>query len=344
MARRRIGILLYGSGERERDVFAEEKYRFLAERMMERGWEVATLVYHDARQAEIAARAGECDALLVWINPIEPGLDRAGLDAFLRRMAAAGVLVSAHPDTILRIGTKDILVTSQPLGWSVEARRLASLEEFAARFPSTVRREGVRVLKRSRGNGGQGVWKITARPDGSFEILSASRGSATEIMTEETLLFHFSAHVYEPGGHLIDQQWVGSIRRGMVRAYLCGSRVAGFGYQEINALCPATAGAGSTVRAPSARHYYTEDCFLFQGLRARLEQDWVPGLLRLTQLNPDELPLLWDADFFFGEPPAPEFILCEINASCVSPFPESAVGPIITELARRLDSAARLRR
>ena len=50
----------------------------------------------------------------------------------------------------------------------------------------------------------------------------------------------------------------------------------------------------------------------------------------------DDLPLLWDVDFFLGDPPRSEYLLCEINASCVSPFPESAITPLIAELEQRL--------
>jgi hypothetical protein len=122
----------------------------------------------------------------------------------------------------------------------------------------------------------------------------------------------------------------------MVRAYLCGAKVAGFGYQEIVALHPVTPQDDFTRQQPSRRYYYTEDCILFQRLRVLLETEWIPALQKLRKLPDDELPLLWDVDFFFGEAPDPAFILCEINVSCVSPFPESAISPLIAELGRRL--------
>jgi hypothetical protein len=123
----------------------------------------------------------------------------------------------------------------------------------------------------------------------------------------------------------------------MVRAYLCGTKVVGFGYQEINALFPVTQNDDFTRRQPSRRYYFTEECFLFQRLRRSLEDSWIPTLLRHFQMHPDDLPLIWDADFFFGESSDREFLLCEINASCVSPFPESAITPMIRELKRRLN-------
>lgn len=330
-----IGILLFDSGGAPRNAATEEKYRLLAERMVLANWRVKTLGYHEDRQQTVRSEALQCDALLVWINPIEPGLDRPRLDSFLRELAGQGLLVSAHPDAILQIGTKDVLVATQSLNWSIEACAYRSLAEFRTQFPATARRDGIRVLKQYRGNGGDGVWKVTAIGNKAYEVMSATRHAPAETMSETQLLSFFDAAVFARGSHLIDQRWVPTLPRGMVRAYLCGARVAGFGYQEINTLYPATPHDDFTRQQPSKRHYYTEDCHLFQNLRRRLEDEWVAGLCTCVGIKPDDLPLLWDADFLLGDPPQ-EYLLCEINASCVSPFPDSAITPLIRELDRRL--------
>lgn len=330
-----IGILLYDSGGPARNVLTEDKYRLLAERLVLAGWQVRTLGYRSDRHEPLQHKALRCDALLVWINPIEPGLDRAALDSFLRALAGKGLLVSAHPDAMLKIGTKDVLVATQSLSWSVEACAYRSGEEFGAQFPVRIRRDGTRVLKQYRGNSGDGVWKVTAAGDGTYEVKPAVRGAPARVMSEAQLRDFFDTEVFVRGSHLIDQQWVPTLPRGMVRAYLCGNKVAGFGYQEINALYPAAPDEDFTRQQPSRRHYYTEQCHLFQNLRQRLESEWVPGLCACTGIAPADLPLLWDADFLLGDPPR-EYLLCEINASCVSPFPESAVTPLIAEIRRRL--------
>ena len=336
MSGRIIGILLYGTDAQARDVFAEDKYRLLAEKMVERQWEVRTLTYHDSRREALRREARACDAVLVWINPFEPQLDRSALDSFLSELAGTGVLVSAHPDTILRIGTKDVLVATQALSWSVDTRAYRSAAEFRTQFTARVRRERTRVLKQYRGHSGHGVWKVTTVSPETFEVQPASRGEPARELNEDALNAFFETEVFTRGSHLVDQRWVVSMDRGMVRAYLCGTNVTGFGYQEIVALHPNAPGDDFTRCQPSRRYYYTENCFLFQRLRERLEKEWIPDLQRLMALRAEELPLLWDADFFLGDPPAPEFLLCEINASCVSPFPESAITPLIAELGRRL--------
>jgi hypothetical protein len=337
-----IGLLLYGTDAQPRQALTEEKYRLLVEKMIEQRWDVRTISYHDSRRDAVDHEARQCDALLVWINPAEPGLDRAALDTLLRDLAAGGVLVSAHPDAILRIGTKDVLATTQSIGWSVDAVTHRSFAEFRDRYPAMVRRDGARVLKQHRGHSGRGVWKVTALPAGTFELRHAARGESPREVDERTLLSFFEAEVFARGSHLVDQRWVATMDRGMVRAYLCGSRLAGFGYQEIVALHPATPDDDFTRQQPSRRHYYTQDCHLFQGLRDQLEREWIPALQALTTMRDEDFPLLWDADFFLGDECDSMYVLCEVNASCVSPFPDSAVSPLIAELERRLLARERL--
>ena len=65
------------------------------------------------------------------------------------------------------------------------------------------------------------------------------------------------------------------------------------------------------------------------------------GVVRLTAseiMGAEALPAIWDADFLRGpRTPAGDdtWVLCEINASCVSPFPDTAAEAIAeTALAR----------
>ena len=61
------------------------------------------------------------DGVLVWVNPLQDGLKtRAVLDPLLRDVAARGPWVSAHPDTILKMGTKEVLYRTRDLGWGMD--------------------------------------------------------------------------------------------------------------------------------------------------------------------------------------------------------------------------------
>jgi hypothetical protein len=124
--------------------------------------------------------------------------------------------------------------------------------------------------------------------------------------------------------------WQPRLAEGMVRAYLVGQRVAGFGCQAINALCPGA--PGQEPPQPGPRLYHDADLPQYQGLRQRLESEWIAQLADCVGLPRDQLPLLWDCDFLLGEhAPGTEerYVLCEINVSSVSPFPPSAIEPIV---------------
>jgi hypothetical protein len=64
------------------------------------------------------ARGGrlQLDGVLVWINPIQDGANRASLDELLRDVSERGMWVSAHPDVIAKVGTKEVLYRTRGLG------------------------------------------------------------------------------------------------------------------------------------------------------------------------------------------------------------------------------------
>src|SRR5688572_11115980 len=74
--------------------------------------------YDEAREVEVRAQLLACDAALVFVNPVQDGRRRDGLNAILDEAAAAGVLVSARPDVIARMGVKSVLWRTRELGWS----------------------------------------------------------------------------------------------------------------------------------------------------------------------------------------------------------------------------------
>jgi hypothetical protein len=76
---------------------------------------VEPAIYHDDFCDEVREQLMKVDGILVWVNPIEGGRNRSVLDVMLREVAAAGVFVSAHPDVILKLGTKEVLYRTSNL-------------------------------------------------------------------------------------------------------------------------------------------------------------------------------------------------------------------------------------
>ena len=188
------------------------------------------------------------------------------------------------------------------------------------------------VLKQFRGNGGDGVFKVRAM-ERDILVLHAKRGAVEETMDANTFFNYFSRY-FAGRGPILNQEWNDNIANGMVRCYMSGRLVAGFGYQEINALY-----AQDGPVAPGRRFYFTEQCALFGDLRMLMEERWIDQLLEVSDLKAEKLPVIWDADFFINSmvPDSPgRYTLCEINVSSVSPFPESAIGFIVNSVQSRL--------
>ncbi len=124
--------------------------------------------------------------MLVWCNPIEGGRRRDRLDAILREASDAGVFVSAHPDTILSMGTKDVLVQTRDLPFGSDVHRVDTLQQLRAELPQRLG-GGARVLKQHRGHSGIGVWRVefagAAGDTTRLQLRHAQRGSDATVST-----------------------------------------------------------------------------------------------------------------------------------------------------------------
>jgi hypothetical protein len=327
--------LLYPGDRATRDRAAPSESRFAAvfQALADAGVEAEPAVYHDDFATEVEAQLQHVDLVQVWCNPIQDGHRRDRLDALLSRVAATGVQVSAHPDAILKLGTKDVLVDTRDLPFGSDAHRVDTLQQLEAELPLRLA-AGPRVLKQHRGHSGMGVWRVellNGLDTLMLRVRHAQRGSEDETIDLPTLLKKM-AEYFEPanGGHMVDQAWQPRLAEGMVRAYLVEDKVTGFGHQAVNALIPSQAD-GAVVQA-GPRLYHGPDLPRFQHLKRLLETSWVEMLRERVALPREQLPLLWDCDFMLGEPNGSaedRYVLCEINVSSVSPFPPSSIAPLV---------------
>jgi hypothetical protein len=331
----RLALLYPGDrAMRDRADPRESRFALVFEALRAAGVAAEPAVYHDNFADEVRAQLLQTMGVLVWHNPIEGGRTRTVLDTMLREVAGQGVFVSAHPDTILRLGTKDVLLAVRDLPFGSDALRVGSVAQLRAELPARLAR-GARVLKQHRGHSGIGVWRVEARADGRVALQHAQRGAVAELVDFETVVQRLSPY-FDGGAHMIDQAWQPRLAEGMTRAYLVRDRVAGFGHQAVNALYPARDGAAPPP--PGPRLYSGADDERFQLLRQRLEGGWVSQLCESTGTAARDLPLLWDADFLLGEGEQ-SHVLCEVNASSVSPFPESAITPLVRATLHTLAGA-----
>lgn len=332
----RVAILWRGT-QTERSAATLESGRFAgaAAALRAAGLAVEPCVYAEEFAPEVEATLARMDAVLVWVNPIQDGRDRSDLDPMLRRLAEQGVLVSAHPDAILAMGTKEVLYQTRALPFGSDVRLYRDLDALRAFLPSRLA-GATRVLKQNRGHSGIGIWLVEpVEPqhpsdlDMKLRVREAPRDSKPEVVALRDFVARCAPY-FANGGIMVDQPYVARLPEGMIRCYLIGTRIGGFGHQAINALLD---------QPPGPRLYSGPDDPRFQHLRRLMEQQWV-GLLRETLgLAPESLPVLWDVDFLLGPKTADgqdSYVLCEINVSSVSPFPESAYPLLAEETLRRL--------
>lgn len=333
-----IALMIYGVPGSDRNVFKEEKYKKLAAYLIEQGFIVDSVLYHDSISNQLEKELLKYQAILVWVNPIEQGNDRKVLDALLENLSLQGCFVSAHPHTILKMGTKEILYLTRTAEFGSDVKLYRSFSEFKQRFLQEGEQPKIRILKQYRGNGGNGVFKVDATlvNDDAIIVTHATNGDREEQVTIAEFFNSFEVY-FNKDGRLIDQVWNPNIINGMVRCYLSGIKVAGFGYQEINALYPVINGV---YKKPSQRFYFSEDCKMFQDLKTIMETSWISRLQDATGIKTEMLPVIWDADFFINkinsDNPNEKYTLCEINVSSVSPFPESAIVHIANNLRQRV--------
>ena len=340
--RRTVAILSRGDAAARRDATAQNS-RFVRvfEALAAVGIEARPIIYDETFADAVRDELLAADGVLVWVDPIHQGKTRAALDPLLREVATRGPWVSAHPDAILKMGVKDVLYRTRHLGWGADTHRHDSAKTFRAEFPPRLRAAGPRVIKQNRGNGGQGVWKVEALPeaDRMVRVLHALRGSQPEEISLEAFIARCEPY-FEWGGCIIDQAFQPRLPEGMIRCYMSGSKVAGFGQQLIKALIPPPPeGPDSPDAQPGPRIMHGPDAPPFQRLRQSMETEWTPRMMETLGVDESSLPVIWDADFLFGPRDAngaDTYVLCEINVSSCFAIPDEAPAAIARTVKARM--------
>ena len=372
----RVAVVFRVEADAVRDAHLSPRLEPMAQALVAAGFEVAPVPYAAGHEAEVGRRLLDVDGVLVWADPLSENGTRAGLDRVLRQAETLGVWVGSRPDVIDRIGTKDVLVTTRNLGWGSDTHRYTDTAQLRLEFPTRLAADGSRVLKATRGNGGRTVWKVSlpagpaagglAVPEMGTEVLvqharsrdgSVMRMSLAGLFEEVAAAGAFAGWAADgptatAAGSVVDQEFIPSVTRGIIRCYLVGAAVAGFGRQypagvEPDGPLDVVAGTESPPEAvmglPASKTMYPPDEPAFADLRRLLETDWVPGMANVLGLAADDLPALWDIDLFIANPAKDargrRFVLCEVNASSVTPsppvVPAQVARHVFNALARR---------
>ncbi|WP_051390160.1 Cj0069 family protein [Bradyrhizobium sp. Ec3.3] len=219
------------------------------------------------------------------------------------------------------------------MSWGCDTALYQTAEAMRAELPPRLG-AGPRVIKRNRGNGGQGVWKVEALAGPMVSVLDATKDTSEGIALDE---FLDRCIEYFEDGNVIDQPFQARLSEGVMRCYMAGDRCAGFGHHKVKALV-----ASPAARAEAGPRLYTSNADpRFQRLRRLMEDEWTPQLTSLLDIPRRDLPIIWDADFMLGPPSTDgtdSYVLGEINVSSVFPIPDEAPAEIASRVADRLQS------
>ncbi len=338
----RVAILWHGDRE-SRDSATAENNRFspVFKEFEKHGYIAEPAVYNDAFVDEVQQQLREVDGVLVWVNPIQDGSNRTILDEMLRDVASQGVFVSTHPDIIVKLGTKEVLFQTREMGWGGDIYLYKTVEELREHLPARLESGESRVLKQNRGNGGNGVWRVELvegilENNPTIRVLHAQRNSTEKQMTLSEFIRQCEPY-FAGDGQMVDQPFHSPIPDGMVRCYMSQNQVVGFGHQYVTAL--RWPEPSSAPLEPKPRIYYPATEPDFQVLKTKMETEWLVQLQELLSIKTESLPIIWDADFLYGPKTAvgeETYVLCEINVSSVSPYPESAVPYFVKNTVQRI--------
>jgi hypothetical protein len=309
------------------------------------------VVYSDDAIEDMRHQLMALSAILVWVNPIQDGANRTQLDTLLREVSASGVWVSAHPNVIQQMGTKEVLFRTRGLGWGSDTDLYSTTEDFHQRFPVRLGQDRVRVLKQSRGNGGNGVWKVewigfrndSPETPSSDSLVRVQHAQATDGATEQVRLGEFMKRCgmyFARSGCLVDQPFQQRLAEGMIRCYFVHDEVVGFCQQwPLGLMDLAPEGERSPAASPTASVMEGPDTAAYQSLKAKVVLEWMPQMKAVLDIDTLDLPVIWDADFLYGPKSGTggnTYVLCEINVSAVWPFPEEASEKIVEATVARL--------
>src|SRR5215813_3852860 len=132
----RIAILWRGDVAARRCASPDtSRFKAIFAALADVGVDAEPLVYEDDVVDAVRAELAALDGVLVWVNPIHEERNRAALDALLRDVAARGVWVSAHPDVIVKMGTKEVLHRTRTMSWGCDTVLYQTPEAMRSELP-----------------------------------------------------------------------------------------------------------------------------------------------------------------------------------------------------------------
>ncbi|KAA8498646.1 hypothetical protein FVE85_6231 [Porphyridium purpureum] len=289
------------------------------------GWDAQVVKFYDGREAELfASISSTADAYISRVDPgewINFSLDR--YLAFLQKLLDANIAGFPTPREMHEFGSKRTLLQLDKLPFSAGDTVLyTNAAQLRSEFPRSLL-TGKRVLKRSGGAMGHGIWLVELAEqcfndtthdvvvDGSSMLRAreASRNRSLRVPLRDFLAMCESKYLAEPSDYMIDMRFLPRIAEGEVRIIFIGSRPV----RVIHRIpCRNCFSAG--LDSGATHKVYGAFDGPFQSV-VRLVESHVREIQRVLKM--DALPLLWTADFILDDASRVGMTLSEINSNCI---------------------------
>ncbi|WP_338751213.1 Cj0069 family protein [Bacillus sp. FJAT-52991] len=285
-----------------------------------RGWTAEVIFYSHEKKDEILKHVSDtADAYLSRINPGNL-TDEANYFDMLRKLYDNGVKEMPHPDVMIHLGAKDVLVKLRDTDLVPDDTfAYYDIETFKNSFPKTLL-YGERVLKQNRGSTGEGIWRVQlvdqlidveAIPLTAKVKCTEAKDNHVEYHKLGDFLTFCEQYIKGDNGMLIDMPFLPRIKEGEIRLLMLHRTPV------------------NVVHKKPANQKDAFSTTLFSGAQYRYDatSDW-PDLVDLfisnlstitNKLGNLDLPLIWTADFMLDTDKRGNdvYILGEMNCSCV---------------------------
>jgi len=240
---------------------------------------------------------------------------------FLKALSNSGVQVHTHPDVMINLDFKDILVKLKgtPLG-DDETYFYHTYTDFVSEFPAALEKHGIRVLKTNYGSTGEGVYLVSKKEDGSIFSVEAVNNEKFYYDDINEFLHKFEANFdpddenaayFQGKAGFVGCRYLERISEGEIRILLVNDKIVSVVHKK-----------------PQEGEF---SATLFSGAQYKYESPDEPKWKKVVKLTKNGLkdikpflagqnyPLLWTMDYIldYNKDGSDKYVLSEINCSCV---------------------------
>jgi hypothetical protein len=250
----------------------------------------------------------------VWLSRVDPGqwddrFDAAAFDVLLNKLRTTPVLGFPAESDLKVFGSKRILelVRDTPIGLE-DTFIYRNASAFVESFPKTIS-SGERVIKRSGGAMGFGVWRVSNIGAGMVRVQEAADNHVDMMLLQEFVRFCRTSYLQKGTDFIVDQRYLPRISEGEIRIIWISDHPIKIVHRK-----PGSTESFSAALGSGARHIFYDP---WQPEFSSIVSSIVPEMHRLRDKLNVSWPLIWTSDFIMSDTPGKVAILGEINASCV---------------------------